>query len=209
MPVLELIESAPCTRGRGGVAPLWVKTLLVLLLAWWPAGSSAAVEIGFASHESASTFPHAFITLSGTVDANGENVDANYGFTVRHLIGPSILFRPVEGQVVSEGPAYVGRARRHFSLVLSDEEYWRVKRVVERWRTLPQPSYDLDRRTCVTFVADVAASLGLGAALDRAMMRRPRAFLERVRADNQPIIAGRRRATAGPGASPMTGFVRH
>ncbi len=157
--------------------------------------AQAAVEIGFHSKDFGATFPHAFIVLNGTVDATGQQVQANYGFTVRNRIGPSILFGPVQGVVVSQGPAYVAGSNHHFSMVLTDEQYRRVIAVVERWRALPQPSYRLDRRNCVSFVAEVATMLGLQAD-QRGMMRRPRAFLDRVRQQNLAILATR---SASPG----------
>ena len=150
----------------------------------------AAVEIRFHSKDFGATFPHAFIVLHGTVDSTGEAVDANYGFTVRHLVGPSALLGPVEGVVESEGAAYISGSNFHFALVLTDEEYRRVAALVEHWRTLPQPSYRLTRRNCVSFVAEIAAMLGLSAD-PRGLMRRPRAFLDRVRAANAALIAAR------------------
>ena len=128
--------------------------------------------------------------LDGTVDATGEPVHGNYGFTLRHMIGPSVLFRPVEGTVGSETTGYVASSNRHFSLTLTDEQYRQVMQLVERWRALPQPSDRLDQRNCVSFVAEVATLLGLTAE-PAGLMRRPRAFLERVRARNQALIGPR------------------
>lgn len=165
-------------------------SLICLLSLVWAVSAQAAVEIRFHSKEFGATFPHAFIALAGTVESTGERVDANYGFTVRHLIGPSILFGPVQGEVISENAAYVAGSTHHFTLVLTDEEYQQVMELVERWRTLPQPSYRLGRRNCVSFVAEIATSLGLTADASR-FMRRPRAFLERVRETNSTLIASR------------------
>lgn len=152
-------------------------------LLFWAAPAPAAVEINFHSKDFGVTFPHAFIVLSGTVDETGEPVDANYGFTVRHLIGPSILFGRVQGTIESVDSGFVEHSNRHFAMTLTDEQYRAVMALVERWRTLPQPSYSLDRRNCVTFVAEVASLLGLEAET-RGLMRRPRAFLDRVRERN-------------------------
>lgn len=168
-----------------------MRICLLLLVFLWPCASPAAVEIGFHSREFGETFPHGFITLFGTVDGTGERVDANFGFTVRSQIGPSVLLGPVQGAIVSESPAYVARGHRHFSLVLSDEDYAAVMALVERWRALPQPSYRLDRRNCVSFVAEVAALLGLHAD-PAGRTRRPRAFLEYIFAQNRTLIAARR-----------------
>lgn len=156
----------------------------------WSAVAQAAVEIRFHSKDFGVTFPHAFIVLEGTLDATGEPLGANYGFTVKHLIGPSVLFGPVQGEVISEGAAYVADSNRHFAMLLTDEEYRLVMAAVERWRALPQPSYRIGSRNCVSFVAEIAALLGLTAE-PRGFMRRPRAFLDRVRADNEAVIAAR------------------
>ncbi|HYD12603.1 MAG TPA: hypothetical protein VEC11_07130 [Allosphingosinicella sp.] len=165
------------------------------LLAWiafwfWAGTAQAAVEIRFHSKDFGATFPHAFIVLTGTLDATGEPVDANFGFTVRNLIGPSALFGAVEGIVESAEPPYIESANFHFALMLSDDEYRRVMALVERWRALPQPSYRLMRRNCVSFVAEIATLLGLSAD-PRGLMRRPRAFLDRVRQANAATIAAR------------------
>jgi hypothetical protein len=153
--------------------------------------ADAAVEITFRSKDFGATFPHGFVSLSGRLDATGERVNANYGFTVRHLIGPSVLFGPVQGEVVSMDAFYVASSNRHFTMVLTDAQYRRVIDLVAQWRALPQPSYSLDRRNCVSFVAAVAATLGLRADAS-GLMRRPRAFLDRVLRDNRPLLAARR-----------------
>ena len=171
---------------------LW--KLAVPALLFWAAPAPAAVEIAFHSKDFGVTFPHAFITLSGTVDETGEPVDANYGFTVRHLIGPSILFGRVQGTIESVDRGFVEHSNRHFAMTLSDDQYRAVMALVERWRALPQPSYSLDRRNCVSFVAEVASLLGLEAET-RGLMRRPRAFLDRVLAENAALLA---EPAAGP-----------
>ena len=167
-----------------------MKWLLFMVPFFWSGAAQAAVEIGFHSRAFGSSFPHGLIVLRGTVDGTGERVDANYGFTVRHQIGPSVLFGPVQGAVTSETRQYVAGTKRHFSLTLSDDQYRRVMGVVEQWRALPQPSYRLDRRNCVSFVAAVATALGLDASPDPASMRRPQAFLDRVLQDNRARISG-------------------
>jgi hypothetical protein len=175
------------------LARLHLPWLVALTLLAGSASASAAVEISFNSRGLGARFPHAFVVLSGTVDSTGERVETNYGFTVRHLLGPSVLLGSVEGEVASEGDAYVAAGHRHFALVLSDAEYRRVMGVIARWQALPQPSYHLDRRNCVTFVAEIAASLGLQAVPDSATRRRPQAFLDRVARANGAIITARAR----------------
>ena len=175
---------------------LRLRWLVSLALLGASSAASAAVEISFRSHALGMNFPHAYVVLSGTLDGTGERVDENYGFTVRNQIGPSILLGPVQGTIASEGREIAAGGRRHFSLVLSDAEYHRVLRLVARWRALPQPSYYLDRRTCVTFVAEIATTLGLQAEVDGATRRRPQAFLERVLQVNRATIDVRARRLA-------------
>ena len=177
----------------------WLILGLTLL---WPSAAAAAVEISFHSRAFGSSFPHALIMLRGTLDATGEPIDASYGFTVRHQIGPSVLFGPVQGHITRHGGDYVAGTRRHFSLQLSDEQYARVIQLVVRWQALPQPSYHLDRRNCVTFVAAVATELGLSASTDRATIRRPRAFLDRVEQANRQRIAEWMARASSSSASP-------
>ena len=50
----------------------------------------------------------------------------------------------------------MARSTRQFALTLSDERYRAVMAVVERWRNRPQPSYNLNHRNCVHFVAELA-----------------------------------------------------
>lgn len=179
---------------RARLAPI---VALVLLIFAWPA--AAAVEIRFHSKDFGATFPHAFIVLEGTLDATGERIEANYGFTVRHLIGPSILFGPVQGEVISEGRAYIEGSNLHFSIALTDDQYRAVMSVVEHWRALPQPSYRLDRRNCVSFVAEIARTLGLEAD-PSGLMRRPRAFLDRVADRNRTLLAAGASEAVAPGS---------
>lgn len=172
-------------RGPGS---LWRRLALFLLLLAVHGPAWAAVEIAFYSRElGGNNFPHAFITLHGTLDATGETVDTSYGFTA-HSVTPAILFGSVRGEVVVEGERQVERSDRQFALTLSDERYALVMAVVERWRTLPQPSYNLNRANCIHFVADIARTLGLAVDMDRRLMKRPRSFLQRVRALN-PALA--------------------
>ncbi len=171
--------------------------MLLVLLLMRAAPAAAAVEISFHSKDFGTSFPHAFIVLTGTVDATGEPVNANYGFTVRNLVGPSVLLGRVRGVVDHVGPDYIAHSNRHFSMVLTDDQFRQLLALVERWHQLPQPSYSLDRRNCVTFVAEVALLLGLEADT-RGLMRRPRAFLDRVRDRNAERIAA---AAGQPAAS--------
>ena len=154
------------------------------LLLGLQAPALAAIEIAFHSRERGGSFPHAFIRLSGTLDATGEPVDTAYGFTARAL-SPAILFGPVSGEVFVESEARIRSSERQFRLTVTDDQYRAVMTVVEEWRSRPQPSYSLNRANCIHFVAAVASALDLRVELVPRLMRRPRSFLIHQRALNE------------------------
>lgn len=148
---------------------------LLVLLASTPA--AAAVRVSFYSKEWGTSFPHAFIRLEGTVDATGEAVDTNFGFTAK-TVSPAILLGSVAGEIVSSKPGYVAKSDRHFSFMLNDAEYAAVLGAVQKWRDLKQPSYSLNRRNCVFFITDVAAVLGMKADTPKELMKKPRSYIQ-------------------------------
>jgi len=168
----------PCLR-------LAAWALLCLLV---HAQAAAAVEIAFYSREmSRRHFPHAFVRVRGTPDAGGGPLDATYGFTARS-ISPAILLGSVSGEVREEPASDVGRSQLQFSVTANDAQYEAMLATVERWRTRRQPSYNLDRRNCVHFVAEIARALGLRTEGAERLMKRPRAFLEHVGRLNPGLI---------------------
>ena len=173
--------------------------ILALFLALVPAAARAAVEVAFYSRDAEVDFPHAFVTLKGTLDATGEAVDANFGFTPRH-ISPAVLMGSVGGKVVSVDAAYIALSNRHFAVVLSDDQYRAVMAQVEAWRNRPQPNYNLNRRNCVNFVAELAAAAGIDGSPEPGLMKKPKSFLNLLRDRNAPVIAARAGAAAAPAA---------
>ena len=175
--------------------PSIIRALFVaILLLAVPAQARAAVEITFYSHEFGSNFPHAFITLTGTEDRTGKQIDENYGFTATH-ISPAILLGSVQGEVWSRDSVkerkYIADSNRHFSFTLSDAEYDSVRATIHKWGAIKQPSYDLNRRNCVHFVADMAATLGMLADTPKALMKKPRSYIESLTAANRDWLLGR------------------
>jgi len=134
-------------------------------------------------------FPHAFVVLHGAVDATGESVDTSFGFTA-HSVTPAILFGSVTGEVVVEGPRQIARSDRQFVLTLNDERYRAVMAVVDRWRNMAQPSYNLGRANCVHFVADLATAAGLNVDRPRNLLKKPRSFLLHLRSLNPGVTPG-------------------
>jgi len=178
-----------------------LKTLLVglvLLAAGTPA--QAAVIISFYAHHLSSAglwveFPHAYVTLIGTTEAGSLPVKANFGFTPP-VVTPAILLGPVNGAVVSARDDYIAVDRPKFSFPLTDKQYAAVLAVVERWRTAPQPSYELDTHNCVIFVREIATAVGLAVSDDERFVRSPNDFLDDVKARNAAFLA---RSTSGSG----------
>lgn len=164
-----------------------VRLILFLSVLCWGGAARAEVEIGFYSKDLASTFPHAFVRLTGTDDRSGQAFDTNFGFTPVKIT-PGVLFGPVNGMIQTVDSAYVARSDRHFSLKLTPQQYHSVLAVIEQWRSAPQPNYRLNGRNCVDFVADVAVALGLQAPPVKALMKKPRSFLQKVTRDNRELI---------------------
>jgi hypothetical protein len=171
----------------GSTFRLW---LLAALFALVSVPASAAVEITFYSKEFGTTFPHAFVTVKGQLDENGEKIEANYGFTATH-VSPAILMGSVRGEVISLGEGYISKSDSHFSIELSDAEYRQVMATVEQWRSFKQPSYNLNHQNCVFFVARVAAALGMTAETPKELMKKPRSYLQFLKQANHAWLETR------------------
>lgn len=153
-----------------------------------PGHAGAAVEMSFYSRElGGSNFPHAFVTLKGRPDSGGEYIDTSYGFTAT-TVSPAILWGFVGGKVINEPASYVAKSDRQFTITLSDEQYNSVMTAVERWRSKPQPSYNLNRANCVHFVGELAQAAGLAVTFPKNLMKKPRSFLLSVREENEALI---------------------
>lgn len=166
------------------------RLIALIWLALLPGPAAAAVDITFYSKEFGSSFPHAFVALKGTLDRSGERIETNYGFTATH-VSPAVLMGSVTGEIMSVDAKYQSGSDAHFTLRLSDSDYDRVMAAVERWRTLSQPSYNLNRQNCVFFVGDIAAALGMTADTPKALMKKPRSYLEMLGRTNRDWLATR------------------
>jgi hypothetical protein len=179
------------------------KLLSLLTLLLWPLAAPAKVTITFYSRELGVEFPHAFVRITGATDAAPDTpIDTNYGFTAK-TVTPAVLLGHVAGEILAANPTYVSRSDSHFSLVLSDEQYDRVLTIVQKWRDLPQPSYDLHHANCVYFVGDVARALGLKVDdSQRRLMTRPRSYIINLIRLNPGVgtITPKGRAAAALGA---------
>jgi hypothetical protein len=154
------------------------KIAFFILLLLWPAVASAKVTLTFYSRELGTYFPHAFVRITGATDAAPDKpLDDNYGFTVVS-VSPAILRHAVAGKIMVAPAGYVARSDGHLFLELTDDQYAAVLATVEKWRAMPQPSYDLNTRNCVFFVGDIARTLGMKVDdSDPRLMRRPRSYI--------------------------------
>lgn len=164
-----------------------IRLFLLLLVVAWPGAAWAQVEIAFYSKDTGSTFPHAFVRLTGTLEG-GQAIDTNYGFTPVN-VSPGILWGAVRGTVETAGPEYVSQSDRHFALKLSTEQYREVTAIIEKWRDAPQPSYRLNGRNCINFVAEIANTLGIRAPVIPKLMKKPRSYLDEIQRLNASTIA--------------------
>jgi hypothetical protein len=132
--------------------------------------------------------------LEGEDERTGQKIMADYGFSATRT-SPAVLLGPVQGEVMSLKPdperKYIGKSDRHFSFVLTDAEYDAVMATVERWKALPQPSYSLNRRNCINFVADIAATLGMTSDVPKALIKKPRSYTELLTRTNREWLLSR------------------
>jgi hypothetical protein len=153
---------------------------LLLFCIGLAAPARAEVLVAFYSHDFGDRFPHAFIVLEGRIDATGERVDTNYGFTATSVT-PAILMGSVKGHVQTSKPDYIGKSDRQFTLRVDDATYARLMAKVAEWRDRKQPSYSLNRRNCVHFVMELAEVAGLRVNRDSKFFKKPKSFLREVK----------------------------
>lgn len=154
----------------------------LFIAAFWaliPASAQAEVVATFYSHDFGDHFPHAFVKLKGTVDATGQAVDTNFGFTAVN-VSPAILMGSVKGMIETKDARYIASSNPHFSVKLSDSEYARFMAFVDKWRNLPGKSYNLGTRNCVHFAMEAAALLGLSVNRKSRFFKKPKTFLLEV-----------------------------
>lgn len=163
-----------------------VRMCLAVMLLIAPQSAWAEVVVTFYSHELGSSFPHAFFTTKGKIDETGTAVDANYGFTATSVT-PAVLFGSVHGKMDIATPKYIAASDPRFSLTLKGADYARLMKFVDEWKAYPQKSYNLNRRNCIHFVMEAAAILGLKVNRESKFFKKPRSFLEEVKALNPQL----------------------
>lgn len=156
---------------------------LLLLCAGLTTPARAEVVVSFYSHDFGDRFPHAFIVLKGKIDATGEVVDANYGFTASS-VSPAILLGSVKGEMQTSKPDYIAKSDRQFDVTVDDATYARLMAKVAEWRDREQPSYSLNKRNCVHFVMELAEVVGLTVNRKSKLFKKPKSFLIEVKGLN-------------------------
>jgi hypothetical protein len=165
--------------------------LLAALALAWPPAAMAKVTLSFHSFNGSMLFgryPHAFVVLEGVDDATGKTVDTNYGFSAKSA-SPAVLAGPVAHGIYTEKKQWIAKTNRHFSVTLTDAQYARVERETAAWRDAPGKYYDLDRRNCLHFVGAIAQVVGLKVDYSKELLRKPRAWLNRVATLNPGLKA--------------------
>jgi hypothetical protein len=150
--------------------------LFALLLVLAPAQARAEIIATFYSHDFGDHFPHTFFTLKGTVEATGEVVDTNYGFTAKST-SPAILLGSVVGIIETKDAKYIEKSNPHFTLKLDDKQYQALIEHVEKWRNIPGKSYNLNKQNCVHFVMEAAVLLGLAVNRKSKLFKKPKSFV--------------------------------
>ena len=148
----------------------------------WSGPALADVKIHFHSFNGSvfvGRYPHAFFVLEGTLQSNGRRINENYGFSAREVTS-AILNGPVEHMVLAESQNNIAKTNRHFTMTISDAQYFRIVREVRKWQRMPGKYYDLEKRNCIHFVGKVAQILGLKVNYPSNMLRRPKEWLNHV-----------------------------
>jgi hypothetical protein len=157
--------------------------LIAALLVLLPLPAAAQVILAFHSFNGSylgGRYPHTFIVLEGTLQANGAAVRENYGFSTS-ASALSALSGNQPGIIQIEKDKYIAKTNRHFALAISDAQYHAIVAEVNAWKDAPgQKRYALDSRNCIHFVARIAAMVGISAPVPQAMVRRPKLWLNHV-----------------------------
>lgn len=166
----------------------YIAALLALVTA---TAAAAEVRVTFHSFNGSmpfGRFPHAFVSFDGTLDATGERVKENFGWSAKN-ISPAVLSGPVYGIILVEKDKWLTKTNRHFTVSLTDAQYRKLRAEVEAFRTAPGKYYSLDNRNCIHFVGRMAELLGLKVDYPSEMMRKPRQWLNHIGSLNPRVGA--------------------
>jgi hypothetical protein len=179
--------------------------LLALLLLLIAGPAWAEVTLTFYAHPGARVrdgyllFPHAFVHATGSLDDTGDAVDWSAGYTARDP-GPQLLFVRGVGVVTYPDARYVGEGKAYLRLTISDAAYRAMRERADWWSSPEGSVYDLRRRNCISFIADLARVVGLQTAAEPSM--KPGTFLEATAALNPQAAWGEVQAEAAQAVQP-------
>ena len=171
----------------------FLRFLAALLALVTATAAAAEVRVTFHSFNGSmpfGRFPHAFVSFDGTLDATGERVKENFGWSAK-TISPAVLSGPVHGMILVEKDKWLTQTNRHFTIALSDAQYRTLRAEVEAFRTAPGKYYSLEDRNCIHFVGRMAELLGLKVEYPAKMMRKPRQWLNHI-GDLNPQLGARK-----------------
>jgi len=178
-------------RAPRGLAILLAVCLSVTLAA---SPAAAAVTATFYAHSGNKVrdgwllFPHAYVTLTGTVDSTGEVVDEAVGFTAK-FPGPQLLLFSGAGVVERPDALYLSEGRAYLSLEISDAVYTAVMERIAHWGSPGGSTYSLWRRNCINFIAEIARTVGLLTAAEDTLS--PNGFMAGTAALNPAAAINR------------------
>lgn len=131
-------------------------------------------------------FPHAYVRASGHLDDTGDPVEWAAGFTARDP-GPQLLFARGRGVVSYPDAGYVDQNKAYLSVPISDARYRAIRARADWWASREGWVYDLRRRNCITFIADLARMAGLRTGTEPSMS--PGRFMTELVALNPSTVA--------------------
>jgi hypothetical protein len=155
---------------------------------------TAGVRVSFYSHPWGMSptgylyFPHAFIVIEPDGVSTSLSGPESYGFTAVNT-ATMLMTRHGPGEIIPEDQRYRAVSVFHFAVEISDEQYLKLRRGIEEWRSVPGDPYDLHKRNCITFIARMVELVGLKAG--GATTLDPAVFLEQVRLANPSRIEAR------------------
>lgn len=165
-----------------------LRTLLAILLLLVAFPAAAEVRVTFYSHAwnagGDGMYPHAFIRVTGRPSWEAAPVDETYGFTTRQQ---ALVFLKARGHVEAADAGYVSRSVPHFWVEISDDQYRALRERIDSWNRPPGSDYNLNRRNCIHFVADLAQQLGLTTAPTNHL--KPEVFLAETTRLNETRVA--------------------
>lgn len=190
------------------MVPRLLKSFAAALLLMLCAGPALAdVTVTFYAHPGNRIsggyllFPHAYLHAEGTLDDTGETVDWSAGFTARNP-GPQLLFAAGVGVVAEPDERYVDQGRPYVTVTLEDAAYRAMRAKADWWASPEGSRYDLRRRNCITFIAEMARMAGLVTGKEPSMS--PGRFMEELVALNPSLSPPAPSGTPEPAVPPAT-----